>query len=183
MAAIVEGPEGFLCWVKPTGGPPEKRLIEIGDTNDEFSIVTAGLAEGEDVVLNPLAFVDEAQLQALEFNNSADSESASALVGEVTQEGRATNQRDRNSKTDSSDSHSPKQSRQQPESAGAQTTNLGATVIKQADKNGDGFLSLDEVRPEDQASFSTGDTNGDGKLSAAEIDAALAAAKKAADDQ
>ena len=43
----------------------KKRVIELGDTNDEFTIVTAGLREGDEVVLNPTAFIDEAQLEAM----------------------------------------------------------------------------------------------------------------------
>ncbi len=64
VACIVEAPEGFLVWVKTPAGV-EKRRVALGDTNDEFTIVTAGLTEGEEVVLNPTAFLDEAQSQAL----------------------------------------------------------------------------------------------------------------------
>lgn len=64
VATVVESPEGFLCWVKTDSGV-EKRSIELGDTNDEFIIVTAGVSEGEEVVLEPTAFVDESQMQSL----------------------------------------------------------------------------------------------------------------------
>lgn len=67
VATIVESPEGYLCWVKSPGAPDgvQKRVIELGDTNEEFTVVKAGLAEGDEVVLNPLAYIDEAQLQAM----------------------------------------------------------------------------------------------------------------------
>ncbi len=71
VATIVDGPEGHLCWVKEAGGV-EKRVVKLGDTNDEFTIVTAGLAEGDEVVLNPLAFVDEAQMQAIRPSEQAE---------------------------------------------------------------------------------------------------------------
>ncbi len=64
VACIVEGVEGFLCWVKTEQGVA-KRVVELGDTNDEFIMVNAGLKEGDEVVLNPLAYIDEAQMQAL----------------------------------------------------------------------------------------------------------------------
>jgi RND family efflux transporter MFP subunit len=64
VAAIVESPDGFLCWVKTSEGI-RKRKLELGDTNDEFTIVTSGLAEGDEVVLNPTAYLDEAQIEAM----------------------------------------------------------------------------------------------------------------------
>ncbi len=65
VATIVESPAGFLCWVRTADGI-DKRVIQLGDSNDEFTIVTDGLAEGDEVVLNPLAYIDEAQMQALQ---------------------------------------------------------------------------------------------------------------------
>ncbi len=64
VAAIVEGNEGFLCWLQ-TGQGIEKRKLQLGDSNDEFTVVKDGLAEGDVVVLNPLASIDEAQREAL----------------------------------------------------------------------------------------------------------------------
>lgn len=64
VACIIESPEGFLCWVKDANGV-SKRALRVGDTNDEFTVIEDGLTEGEEVVLNPLAYVDEAQLQAM----------------------------------------------------------------------------------------------------------------------
>jgi multidrug efflux pump subunit AcrA (membrane-fusion protein) len=65
VAAIVEGASGTFCWVK-TNNEVKKRAIRIGDTNDQFTVVQDGLNEGDDVILNPLAFVDEAQKIAIE---------------------------------------------------------------------------------------------------------------------
>lgn len=64
VAAVVETEEGAFCWVKKMQDP-EKRLIELGDSNDVFIEVIAGLNEGEEVVLNPRAFVQEAEEDAL----------------------------------------------------------------------------------------------------------------------
>lgn len=71
VAAIVKAPAGYLCWVKTASGS-KKRLIEIGDTNDEFTIVTSGLKEGEAVVLNPTAYLEEAQIEAMRPIKSSD---------------------------------------------------------------------------------------------------------------
>lgn len=64
VTAILESGSQFFCWVE-TSGRVQRRVVELGDTNDEFTIVTAGIAEGDAVVLDPLAYVAEAQQQAL----------------------------------------------------------------------------------------------------------------------
>ena len=65
VASIVEGKDGFVCWIETEQGV-KKRAIRLGDTNDEFSVVLDGLAEGEKIILNPMAFVDEAQTLAIQ---------------------------------------------------------------------------------------------------------------------
>ncbi len=64
VAAVVGTDSGFFCWVKNQDAVA-KRKLELGDTNEEFTIVTAGLKEGEQVVLNPTAFLDDAQQEAM----------------------------------------------------------------------------------------------------------------------
>jgi len=54
VAAVVETDNGSFCWVKTADGP-QRRALELGDTNDVFTVVKAGLEEGDQVVLNPLA--------------------------------------------------------------------------------------------------------------------------------
>ncbi len=50
---------------------------------------------------------------------------------------------------------------------------FGAQVIKRADKNGDGVLTIDEYAEKDRHSFGMTDTNKDGKVDASELGAAL----------
>ena len=64
VAAVVETAEGDFCWVK-TAEEPQRRSLGLGDTDDSFIIVEAGLKEGDRVVLNPLAFIEEAQSEVL----------------------------------------------------------------------------------------------------------------------
>ncbi len=54
VAAILEGDDGYVCWVQAAEGI-QRRAIELGGSNDEFTVVKSGLAEGDEVVLNPLA--------------------------------------------------------------------------------------------------------------------------------
>lgn len=80
VAAIIESPAGFLCWVKTDQGI-KKRVIKLGDTNDEFTIVTAGLSEGDEVVLNPTAYLEEAQIEAMKPLPNQVSDAASDARG------------------------------------------------------------------------------------------------------
>ena len=64
VAAVVETDEGDFCWVK-TAESTLRRSLQLGDSNDVFIVVEAGLKEGDEVVLNPMAVIDEAQADAL----------------------------------------------------------------------------------------------------------------------
>ena len=63
VAAVVETELGKFCWVQSEAGP-KKRILELGDSNDVFIEVVAGLNEGEEVVLNPTALIQEAEEDA-----------------------------------------------------------------------------------------------------------------------
>ena len=63
VAAVVETEEGSFCWVQSSSGP-QKRILQLGDSNDVFIEVIAGLIEGEEVVLNPMALIKEAEEDA-----------------------------------------------------------------------------------------------------------------------
>ena len=63
VAAVVETEQGAFCWVKTADGT-SRRSLRLGDSNDVFIVVEAGLKEGDQVVLNPTAFIDEAQHDA-----------------------------------------------------------------------------------------------------------------------
>lgn len=64
VASVVETEKGSYCWVQNEEGL-QKRLVELGDSDDVFVHVKDGVLEGEQVVLNPLDLVDEAQLEEL----------------------------------------------------------------------------------------------------------------------
>ncbi len=159
VACIVESPEGFLCWVK-TADSVKKRKIELGDTNDEFTIISGGLQEGEEVVLNPLAFIDEAQMQAIRPSQS-ESEDQAEPDGE--------------SKTPTGEEGAAP-AKQKSEGKSPKVT--GAQIVKMADKNEDGVLTEDEFSEKDRANFSEVDSDGDGQVTAAEIDTSLKAATR-----
>ena len=64
VAALLQSPSGDFCWVKE-GDQVRRRLLEIGDSNDVFVHVKSGLEEGDEVILNPLDYIDEAEKEAL----------------------------------------------------------------------------------------------------------------------
>ncbi|MEO1614750.1 MAG: hypothetical protein AAFV88_02810 [Planctomycetota bacterium] len=75
VAAVIETDDGNCCWVQSETGP-QRRLIELGDSNDVFIEVNAGLKEGDEVVLNPTALIREAEADARTTlsQNQADAE-------------------------------------------------------------------------------------------------------------
>ncbi len=157
VAAIVSTGTDAFCWVKK-GSDVKQRKIELGDTNDEFTIVKAGLQGGEDVVLNPTAFLDEAQKEALKPSKnepeqeSVESPVAKSIPGEASPE------------------------KEKPKPKKQPSTSVGAQVVAAGDKNGDGVLTEDEFEEKDRENFSKVDTNGDNKVTSAEIDVAIKAA-------
>lgn len=79
VAAVIETEEGFFCWVK-NQNEVKRRPLQVGDSNDVFIVVEAGLKEGDEVVLNPLAYIEEAQeavLKTTDRNSGKDDKSGS----------------------------------------------------------------------------------------------------------
>ena len=73
VAAIVETDMETLCWVR-TETNTERRVIELGDSNDVYVVVESGLGEGDEVVLNPRAFIEEAKNEVMETIDEAQSD-------------------------------------------------------------------------------------------------------------
>ena len=64
VAAVVESDGQTFCWVKTHLGA-SRRSISIGDSNEVFSIVTDGIQEGDEVLLNPAKYESSALRQKL----------------------------------------------------------------------------------------------------------------------
>lgn len=165
VAAILESDDQHYCWVK-NGGEIQRRAIQLGGSNDEFTVVKAGLAEGDEVVINPLAHIDEAQKAALRpagpKRNSNDADQQDGAADKAADDPSSKTQ------TDSAAEKKPKK----------KTAPMirGDQIIKLADKNGDGVLTEDEFAEKDRARFAKADANGDGAVDAAELDAQIKAA-------
>ncbi len=71
VAAVVETENNeTLCWIHTPLGI-KKQILQTGENNDNFVEVLSGLEAGQEVVLNPLAFITEAQQEALKITGSA----------------------------------------------------------------------------------------------------------------
>ncbi len=55
VATIVQQNDQAFCWVQTKSGPA-RREISLGDSNGVFTIVTKGVDEGDEVLLNPYAY-------------------------------------------------------------------------------------------------------------------------------
>jgi multidrug efflux pump subunit AcrA (membrane-fusion protein) len=62
-SAVSETSSGYACWVETLDGT-QRRTLELGDSSDMFIVVESGLQEGDTVIINPLAYLEEAQLEA-----------------------------------------------------------------------------------------------------------------------
>ena len=72
VAAVVQVGDQHFCWVVTEQGS-EKRELNLGASDDIFIVAKEGVAEGEKVVLNPLARVEEAQSEAQKLINQSRS--------------------------------------------------------------------------------------------------------------
>lgn len=63
VAAVLETTTEQVCWVMTAAGPV-RRVLKLGDSNDVAIVVKDGVQEGDNVVLNPLAAIQEAQDEA-----------------------------------------------------------------------------------------------------------------------
>ncbi len=62
-SAVIATDKGHACWIQKAG-KSERRSLRLGDSSDMFIVVESGLVEGDEVVLDPLAHVAEAQTEA-----------------------------------------------------------------------------------------------------------------------
>jgi HlyD family secretion protein len=70
VTAVVETAEGAFCWIVATEGT-KRRSLKLGDTDNNVAQVLSGLQAGDEVVLDALASVDEAQTLVINPINKA----------------------------------------------------------------------------------------------------------------
>lgn len=70
VAAVVQADGLSYAWIRTPSGI-QRRELEIGDSNDIFMIINSGMDPGDEVVLNPTAYLDDAK-QLLEDGDDSD---------------------------------------------------------------------------------------------------------------
>lgn len=66
VSALIEVADENYCWVKKENGEVERRTVELGESNDVFVIAKSGIEAGDEVVLDPLRFLEDARQKAIE---------------------------------------------------------------------------------------------------------------------
>jgi multidrug efflux pump subunit AcrA (membrane-fusion protein) len=71
VSTVLQTAEGTFCWIKTTNGVTQRRAIQLGDTDGQSVVVNMGLREGDEVWLDPLTTITEAQAMALMLSDTA----------------------------------------------------------------------------------------------------------------
>jgi HlyD family secretion protein len=146
VQAVVEKKNKFYCWVETLAGP-QKRPVVLGMSDNARIEIKDGVKEGDDVLLNPRATVEEAREEEKsdekvdvnkKFGGDKPAELSNAQAGARGKGGKA--------------------------GGGRPTLDM-----KALDKNGDGKLSKEEMPERMQEFFDNMDTNSDGFISASEL--------------
>ncbi|MFV1964212.1 MAG: HlyD family efflux transporter periplasmic adaptor subunit [Pirellulaceae bacterium] len=177
VAAIVEQRGGFYCWVRK-GEQNERRPLVLGVSDDQFVEVKEGVAEGEEVLLNPRAVVDDArrddsEKEEADVNARFGGEGASPATGP----------QGRGERRGSPGGSGRGPGSGGPPAGGARESGRGGGPpagshrggsprdLMQSDQDGDGKISKDEAPEFMQSFFDRVDGNGDGFLDKNEIQA------------
>jgi len=154
VQAVVEKGGKFYCWVN-AGGVPQKRPVILGLSNNTRIEIKDGLSEGDEVLLNPRASVEEArEEEKTEEKVDVNKKFGNAKPGEsANPQGKAPAGRGDQAK------------------GGKGGRNFDLMAL---DKDGDKKISLDEAPEQMKAGFERMDTNKDGFIDAKEGAAAMA---------
>ncbi|MCA9217405.1 MAG: TolC family protein [Planctomycetales bacterium] len=160
VSCIVEKRNQFYCWVV-NGGEPEKRLVELGLTNDQVVEVKSGLEVGEQVLRNPRAVVEEAR----SGDGSSEQMEDEADVTEKFGKERPTRPvEDGPSRGPGSNPRGEDGPSRSGPPGGGRSFNP-----EQFDKDGDGKVSKAEAPERMQSFFDRIDSDGDGFLDSSEL--------------
>ena len=84
--AVLETTEGdYCCWIDTADGP-RRRALALGDSSEDFIVLHDGLEEGDQVIINPLAFIEEAQHEALKVWGRKEEQGQESPSGGVQKE-------------------------------------------------------------------------------------------------
>lgn len=184
ISAVVEQRSEFYCWVMTDSGVPERRTVTLGLTNDQFVEVKSGIEEGERVVRNPRAMVDEAKESNAEaeevdvqtkFGN--ESQNAATPTGPGSAERGPRGERGPGGQRGANGAGPPRgegaaagEVRGGGERGGRGRSGRPSMDLMSFDKDGDGKVSKDEAPEQMQSFFDRIDADADGFIDASEIE-------------
>lgn len=154
-AVVVKGTQFFGFVKTPTG--PEKRELLLGLSNDKFVEVKDGVAEGEEILMNPRAVMADQLNGESEEDKENESSSVDSRFGRATGSDATTT----SSTSDSGSSQANGSSNTQPVAAARK-----APDFSDMDANGDGKITSDEEKWPGMVSRL--DKDGDGAVSETE---------------
>lgn len=167
VSCVVEQGGKFNVWVVTGPNRFERRTLVLGMTNDRVFEVKDGVKEGDVVLLNPRAVVEEARKEeprpgATDSDPSKKFGAAAIKSGNGNQSNIARNGQNDSKSTASKDA-SPTDQRGSAaaKSSGGFKPPTVADIMKQ-DKDGDGKISKDEADERMKQRWDQNDANGDG---------------------
>jgi len=171
VSAVVEQKNQFYCWVKTPQGP-SRRPLKLGRTNDKVIEVIDGVKEGEVVIRNPRAIVEEAREEPPFEKQSEDTrfEGALGTGGGTEPSAPAAQQPQAGPPAGKTVAPSGGEAPQGgPPGEPGKRGGRGSLDLLELDKDGDKKLSREELPERLQDMFERLDTNGDGFADEAEL--------------
>ena len=182
VAALVEQRGKFYCWVKTDDGV-ERRPMKLGQMNNKFFEIEDGVAEGETIVLNPRAVIEDARERASSAAEEDGSDRFNAPGGE-----RAGTPAEPAAAPSAAAPKGPAESPGRPDERGSASPSGGESPpsrppgggqgggrapldFSALDTDGDGRLSRQEAPGPMANFFDSVDANGNGFIEKAELDA------------
>lgn len=168
VAAIVQQSGKYYCWIESKGGF-ERRELVLGASDDNFVAIKDGVSEGDNVVLNPRATIEEARGEGDESTEGA-SEDASKF-GDTSKAPKVDPTKRASQKE--STKPEPKGNYGGDKSGSKRKGGSGgfdpAAMFDNADANGDGKLEGDEISDRMKSRVDEYDKNKDGAISKKEF--------------
>jgi HlyD family secretion protein len=101
VQAVVERSDKFYCLVRDPRGKLAAREVLIGSTNEKLLVIREGLSEGQEVVMNPRAHLEEVGLPVV------DADTPQTETDEIASSGESSSKTSSTSKSSRSESSEP----------------------------------------------------------------------------